>query len=440
MVAVLVAMCLWALLCVVAIAVDGGLIMEEKRHAQAAADAAALAAAADLFQHYRTANGQDTPQKSGKASALAIASANGYSNDGNNSIVTVNIPPASGLYSGQAGYAEVIVQSNKVRTFSAIWGSGALSVTARAVARGRWVPSSPGVLVLDYSGKGTFSVQGGGAFTESGAAVVINSSDPQALIDTGNGTVIATEFDITGALSVSNQATLKTSPIPNNINEGVPPTADPLAYLPAPSPPPAAAAIQVTKNYKDPVTGNTYKNYYLLSPGSYGGPSQPSLPNFTNGDLVVFKQASAGNGGIYFLTAGGFNSNSADIRMDTGTTGGMMFYNAGTGKNDGINIAGNSNGTVTITPLTSGTYQGMSFFQNRSATESLQITGNGKFSISGTLYVAGATLAVAGNGVTAATIGSQWIAKDVSISGNGNVQLTYTSGTVAKARLYGLVE
>jgi hypothetical protein len=449
MVAILVALCLTALLGAVAIAVDGGVLMEERRHAQAAADAAALAAAADLFKHYRTGNGQDAGGTA-KTSAVTTAAANGYNNDGNSSIITVKISPQAPLQSSSTitdgsghllpGYVEVTVQSNKVRTFSAIWGGGALAVTARAVARGQWAPSSPGVLVLDYSGKGTFSVQGGGAFTESGAAVVINSSDPQALIDTGNGTVIATEFDITGALSVSNQATLKTSPIPNNINEGVPPTPDPLGYLPAPSPPPAAAAIQVTKNYKDPVTGNTYKNYYLLSPGSYGGPSQPSLPNFTNGDLVVFKQASAGNGGIYYLTAGGFNANSADIRMDTGTTGGMMFYNAGTGKNDGINIAGSSSGTVTITPLTSGTYQGMSFFQNRSATESLQITGNGKFSISGTLYVAGATLAVAGNGVTAATIGSQWIAKDVSISGNGNVQLTYTSGTVAKARLYGLVE
>jgi hypothetical protein len=450
LVAVLVAVCLTALLGVVAVAIDGGILMEERRHAQAAADAAALAGAADLFKRYRTGNGQDTAQGNAKTSALTNAGANGYSNDGTNSIVTIRISPQAPVQSSAAivdgngmllpGYIEVIIQSNRVRSFSALFASGNMSVLGRAVARGQWAPSSPGLLVLDYGGKGTFSVQGGGAFTESGAAVVINSNDPNALIDAGTGTVIATEFDITGGLSVGSRATLKTSPIPNNINEGVSPTADPLAYLPAPSAPPAAPAIQVTKNYTDPVTGNKYNNYYLLSPGSYGGASQPSLPNFTNGDLVVFQQASAGNNGIYYLTAGGFNANGADIRMDTGSTGGMMMYNAGTGTSDGIKLTGNPNGSVTITPLTSGTYQGLSFFQDRLATENLSITGNGAFNITGTIYAANATLKIAGNGSTTANIGSQWIAKDVSITGQGNVGLTYSSGSVGRTRLYGLVE
>ena len=47
-VAVQVAICLTVLLGVAALAVDGGILMAERRHAQAAADAAALAAAVDL--------------------------------------------------------------------------------------------------------------------------------------------------------------------------------------------------------------------------------------------------------------------------------------------------------------------------------------------------------------------------------------------------------
>src|SRR6185437_12389178 len=66
---------------VVALAVDGGTLMEARRHAQAAADAAALAAATDLYSNYLTNQGLD-PKGTALTSALANASANGFVNDG----------------------------------------------------------------------------------------------------------------------------------------------------------------------------------------------------------------------------------------------------------------------------------------------------------------------------------------------------------------------
>src|SRR5439155_12874745 len=144
---------------------------------------------------------------------------------------------------------------------------------------------------------------------------------------------------------------------------------------------------------------------------------QPNLPNFTNGDLVIMQQASAGGGGIYYLTSGGFNSNSADIIMDPTTSGGIMFYNSGTGSNDGFNIAGNSNGYVNIGPPTSGIYQGLTLFQARNAPEAASIQGNGTFIIYGTFYVSDGTLKVAGNGGQS-NIGSQYVSLDLAITGN----------------------
>src|SRR5262249_45589987 len=161
-------------------------------------------------------------------------------------------------------------------------------------------------------------------------------------------------------------------------------------------------------------TVKTYNNVYTLTPGAYGGPGQPSLPNFTNGDLVVFKQSSAGGNGIYYLTSGGLNANSADLIMDSTTSGGIMLYNAGTGSNDGINIAGNSSGYVNLSGPTNGIYQGLTYFQARNASEDIQIAGNGSFTIYGTIYGSAALLKVTGNGGVA-NIGSQYVTKDLAI-------------------------
>src|ERR1700687_1395550 len=97
-----VAVCLTVLLGVVAIALDGGVLLTERRPAQATADAAALAAASDLYKNFGTNGGRDC-SRTAKASPLSTAAANGYANDGTVSVVTVNIPPSSGDYSGKAG-------------------------------------------------------------------------------------------------------------------------------------------------------------------------------------------------------------------------------------------------------------------------------------------------------------------------------------------------
>src|SRR3954466_7909531 len=97
------------LLGIMAVALEGGLLMSQKRRVQATADAAALAAADSLFRNYPTSKGVDQSGQA-KQAALALARDNGYTNDGTNSTVTVNIPPTSGYFVTKPGYAEVIVQ------------------------------------------------------------------------------------------------------------------------------------------------------------------------------------------------------------------------------------------------------------------------------------------------------------------------------------------
>src|SRR5271170_1521471 len=94
---------LTAVVGVAALGMDGGRLMEERRHAQATADAAALAAGADLYTNWWSNHGVDSGSTA-QSAALSLAAANGYSNDGVTSVVTVNIPPKSGSFAGQANY------------------------------------------------------------------------------------------------------------------------------------------------------------------------------------------------------------------------------------------------------------------------------------------------------------------------------------------------
>src|SRR6187200_873919 len=75
---VLVACCLTIILAFVALAIDGGGLLELRRKSQATADAAAFAAAEDLFRNYPRNRGLDSGGTA-VSRALAIAATNGFS-------------------------------------------------------------------------------------------------------------------------------------------------------------------------------------------------------------------------------------------------------------------------------------------------------------------------------------------------------------------------
>jgi hypothetical protein len=429
----------------VAIAVDGGALMSTRREVQSAADAAAMAAACILYENYPDYLHNGNQQISqARSAAQTVAQANGF----DSSTVTVNIPPQNGPYTDASiypGCAEVIISYPMPRSFSGIFSlynsaaTGPITVTGRAVARGAWTAYHAGIIVLNYSGRATLDAQGTGALTAVGAPVIVNSNNPAAAYDGGGGALEAPRYDITGGDAGKTTQFENTSGVydPSIIFTGVHPTPDPLAYLPAPGQPgappiPGAGTITTAPN---PGGGTIY----TLSPGAYGSPLGPNLPNFTNHDVVIFQQASAGNGGIYYLAANGFTNNSATLQMDTNSSGGMMFYNAGTGTNDCINVQGNANGSVNLTPLQDGLYKNLIFFQARNAPETLQVAGNGTFNITGTFYVPNALLSVSGNGASS-LIGSQYVSLDLGIQGNGNVQLNFTPQNAAPTRILTLVE
>lgn len=156
-VAVAVVVSLVLLLSVVALAGDGGQALAERRNAQAAADAAAMSAASDLFSNWQAYGGNDTPTTA-VSHAQTVAALQGYST----SNITVNVPTdasiaANGTVTGSVkfqggpkqgqsippGCAEVIISYSQPANFSAVFGSGPVRVTARAVAVAKWVWAPP---------------------------------------------------------------------------------------------------------------------------------------------------------------------------------------------------------------------------------------------------------------------------------------------------------
>jgi hypothetical protein len=388
--------CLIVIVGVLALVFDGGLLMAERRRAQSVADAAAMAAAYSLYNNYATDQGLD-PVGTAAKFARSIALSNGYTNDGDTSTVTVSIPPLTGAFVGKRGYAEVNVQSSHERCFSGIWSAGLMSVAARSVARGISSPASPAILLLDPSMKKALDSTGNGLVSDTGGSIVIDSNNADAANITGNGNVSAPNINIYGSYNTSGKGqfvgTLKT---------GVAPTVDPLSALPVPDP--TAMTLQSGSNYKISSSGN-----YTLQPGLYKGGIAISAPS---GTVTL-------NPGIYYMQGGGF-SNSGGINL---TGSGVMIYNAPVQSSDQVKLTGN--GSLTLSPPTSGTYKGVAIFQDRNATSVVTITGNGSMNLTGTIYSAGAEIDLTGNG-SADVFGSQIIANNMKVTGNGSVNVDYS--------------
>jgi len=410
---VLVAACLTIILAFVAIAIDGGGLLEMRRSAQATADAAAMAAAEDLFRNFPANKGSDV-NGTAVTRAKAIAAENGFSNNGTNSVVTVRVWPqtySTGPKAGQAvpkGYAEVSVQYNQPRYFSRVIGTGAIPVKARAVGRGKWEPSFVGIHVLDLHADSALRATGGGAGGVSGGAhVIVNSDSSTAAVTTGGSILTASQFDITGATSGGG--------FMGPVNLGTPPQPDPLRNIPEPTKQSMPEQSSGPKHYSN---GNR-----TISPGVY------------HGGITITGQANVTMlPGIYYMDGGGFSMTGQGNLVANG----VMIFNAPQKSSDVITISGSNGGAITMTPPTSGLYKGLTLFQARASTNTLSVSGNGSMFMTGTFYAAGGLMNVTGNG--AGQIGSQYVSNLLDINGGGALSISYNPDQVIPVRVLNLVE
>jgi hypothetical protein len=138
--------------------------------------------------------------------------------------------------------------------------------------------------------------------------------------------------------------------------------------------------------------------------------------------------------GIYYMDGGGFSMTGQGNLVANG----VMIFNAPKQSSDSINVSGSNGGSVTMSPPTSGLYKGLTLFQARAAAQTMTVSGNGSFSVTGTFYAAGALMNITGNG--AGQIGSQYISNLLDINGGGGLAIDYNPNQVIPRRVLGLVE
>ena len=290
---------------------------------------------------------------------------------------------------------------NMPRGFSAIFGSGTIPVSARAVAQAISQPTASGSPAILMLGTGTnitdITANGSNSsVTVSGTVgtIYLDSKNSPATLN-GSGATVQAPFVDTADSSLSS----KVQATQGSVVTGAPQLPDPLSYLPdPPSASNAGSGVTVNTTYASSgITGTVTLN--------------PSTPT------------------IYIVGGNG-------IDKATLVANNAMFYLSGSA---GINLAGNSSVSINqTTQFSTGTYAGISIFQARDDSTTWAVKGNGVLNALGTLYAPAAQVISSGNG---GNVGSQIIASSMTMNGNGDA-IAYGSGNVGIARIrqLGLVE
>jgi Flp pilus assembly protein TadG len=322
-----------------ALAVDVGMLWSDRREMQTAADAAAQAGAAALRQ------GNNVTTAARDAAGLNSFT-DGSVVDGHTISVTVNNPPSSGPYSGNANYVEAVVEQPQTTYFLRALGYNTVDVSTRAVSG---YVNGPGcVISLNPSANNAITVSGSASINAPLCNVVDNSSaSSTALNGSGSASITANAIGVVGGYT---SATYTPTP-----KTGIAPLPDPLASLAAPTIGVVPAACNSLTKAEH---GYTATGGETISPGVYCG-----------GITVSGGKSLNLSAGLYILYGGGLTVSSSTI-----SGSGVSFFNTGTASGNtgykAINISGGSTAslsapTTQLTGVTGGPWEGILFFQDR---------------------------------------------------------------------------
>ena len=398
------------LLLMVALVADLGNARQERRQAQATADAASLAGAGEMLTSGWTWNNVVTRVKD-------------YAriNWGVTTTKWVGCTDSASLsYQPDAAGACISADSSSVPTklrvrvptkavevgFAKIIGITSLNVSAGATAS-LVSAGECGLCVLSPDAEPALNGNGNAAITVVGAGVVVNSTASTAAELKGNATITATS--IGGPRAPGGFTTTSNGDyIPNPTLRS--PVPDPLSFL---SMCPAAGASVCPTNNRSNVnlTGNDSQT---IEPGIYN-----SIGASGNGTLTM-------NPGTYIIKDS-FDFSGNGVIAGAGVT--LYFACSSyptpcTAGQEGASFDFTGNGAMNLSAPTTGPFKGLTvFFDRNNASTDAGYSGNGS-GFGGTVYMKSAKLTLTGNG---GLLGSRIVADTVDLGGNGALTINVTA-------------
>jgi len=357
-----------------ALAVDTGNAYAERRHAQNAADTAALAAS------LAKSEAQDW-----SSAGLARALSNGYDNNGTTNWVAVVSPPTSGPYAGNTEFIQVNIRSKTKTFFASILGVQQLTNTVSAVGRGKPATTTPivfgnAMVGLSPHGCSVFWNHGNSHAEVKNSGVFVNSDDNScAMRDNGAGTIKAPSFNVVGGATIQ----------PGHVIGPILP-AEQIPYPPVVDWPDPSSAC----------TGNATQSGSSLNPGNYTGQFPP------NGVDTL-------QPGVYCVN-GDFRVNGGATLTGTGVT---IYMESG-------DVVWNGGATLNLSAQTTGDYAGLLLYAPMSNDNPITLNGNDDSHFTGTVLAPASAVSVLGTGA-ADGFHTQVIGYTVELGGTADTSIVY---------------
>ncbi len=387
--------------------VDIGWAHFRKQAAQTAADAAAGAAAAAAYsstgggalcssshiacyatEHECPANPSTTPADNIETGCL-YAKENGFVTSGRQKVTfqsgVGSSPTATGV---TISYWMVVRVTETIpQLFSAVLGFPNATVTARASTGTRVASSGGCVITLNPTAPNSLLMSGTPSLT-SGCGVFVNSNSSSAVNTNGSGTITTTGTARTQIVGNCNGC----GNISPAAQTGVATMADPFADM---NPPTVGSCTN---------TGISTHSDMTISPGVYCG----GIDLGSHATLTL-------NPGVYIIR------NGLSLGAQTTITGTGVTIYLQTGA---VNMAGGA--TANLTAPTSGTWQGILFYQDRGNTSESTLVGGTSQLMNGVLYFPTAHLNYTGGSAVNATA-TTIVADTLTMVGNSNISAAATT-------------
>lgn len=425
------------LFAIAALALDGSAKFSDRRHAQNAADTAALAAALAKVNALTNGVSDNSPTTGSWAACpppsgvlpspvceavqlagLDRADSNGYDNNLVSNTVEVYSPPISGYYAGNSSYVQVFVTSNVNTYFARVIGIHQTSNKVEAVALTReGGPLFNGASVVSLNpnpncGSGSFNVGGNGTMNITGGGFFVNSSASCGYSQTSCSVTLNMTSGAGISSAGSNILQSCGTPMPANQSETQIVVPDEV-YMPA-------EPIECTQSASASNVPAGSDTWYI-TPGYYTDFPQAGLIG-NNKDIIL-------QPGVYCVD-GDIHWSGATFDSLDGTSGVTIYIK------EGHDFSMNINSPIALDASTSGDYAGYLIILDGSPSsiENCTINGGSYLDIDGTIFAPYCNLTVNGDNSTSSLFNAQLIGWNIKLNGNNVININYDPSHNAENR------